>query len=341
MKPHYSFALPSADLAKDVRIEQTLQAIKIWIFSDNLSSLLDIFGFQPSSRLSLLDKDQTFFTYLREIVSFVDQNWDFRKGSERWDIQDNLDDALHSSAIKEVACSLGMNTETSFDRIPARKVDYILPLGGARLSNFTRTECARKLSRIYPEASVCALSAKRPLSEIEFPFIGKYSKRQLSEIHTEFDAINEALEVVFGCAGYNECAEAGRGESDIERQNTSHCLRSYTIEVPKVFSLSAPSSLPAVRRANTLDTLEHFRNTFRVSPGFSLAAITTSIYVPFQTLILAPFAIENELNLSLIGSIHSSLDDAFRREPNAATYLQEIKATVDACHIFCKKYAST
>lgn len=341
MKPHYSFTLPSADLAKDVRIRQTLQTIKTWIFSDNFSALLDTFGFQPSSRLSLLDKDQTFFTYLSEIVSFVDQNWDFRKGNERWDIQDRLDDAIHSSAIKEVACSLGMNTETSFDRIPAGKIDYILPLGGARLSNFTRTERARELSRIYPEASVCALSAKRPLSEIEFPFIKKYSKRQPSEIHTEFDAMNEALEVVFGCAGYKEYAEAGRGESDIERQNASHCLRSYTIETPKVFSLSAPSTLPAVRRANTLDTLEHFRKTFPINPGSTLTAITTSIYVPFQTLILAPFAIENELNLSLIGSIHSSLDDAFRPVPGATTYLQEIKATVDACHIFCKKYATT
>ena len=63
-------------------------------------------------------------------------------------------------------------------------------------SNFTRTECAHELSRIHPEASVCALSAKRPLSKIEFPFIEKYAKRPMSEISTEFDAINEALEAV-------------------------------------------------------------------------------------------------------------------------------------------------
>lgn len=339
MKPDYSFTLPSADLEKDVRITQTLQTIKTWILSDDLIALLDIFGFGSSSRLSVSDDDQSFFTYLSEVVSFVDENWDFRKGSERWDIQDTLDDASHTSAIKRVVCSLGMNTETSLDRFSTEKIDYILPLGGARLSNFTRTERAHELSRIHPEASVCALSAKRPLSEIEFPFVEKYAKHPMSEICTEFDAINEALEVVFGCLDYNEQAEAGLGESDTERQNASHCLRSYKTETPRVFSLSAPSSVPTARRANTLDTLKHFQNTFQVASGSTLAAITTSIYVPFQTLILAPFAIENELNLYLVGSIHSSLDDASRRDPSAAAYLQEIKAAVDACHIFCKKYA--
>ena len=175
MKSHYSFALPGADLEKDVRIKETLQAIKAWVLSDDLIALLDIFGFRPFSRPSVSDDNQTFFTYLSEVVSFVDENWDFRKGNERWDIQDTLDDASHTSAIKRVVCSLGMNTETSLDRFSTEKIDYILPLGGARLSNFTRTERAHELSRIHPEASVCALSAKRPLSEIEFPLIEKYS----------------------------------------------------------------------------------------------------------------------------------------------------------------------
>lgn len=339
MKSHYSFALPGAALEKDVRIKETLQAIKAWVLSDDLIALLDIFGFRPFSRPYVSDDNQTFFTYLSEVVSFVDENWDFRKGNERWDIQDTLDDASHTSAIKRVVCSLGMNTETSLDRFSTEKIDYILPLGGARLSNFTRSEHSRELFRLHPEASVCALSAKRPLSEIEFPFIEKYAKRPMSEISTEFDAINEALEVVFGCIDYNEQAEAGLGESDTERQNASHCLRSYKTETPRVFSLSAPSSVPAVRRANTLDTLKHFQNTFQVTSGSTLAAITTSIYIPFQTLTLAPFAIEKKLNLYLIGSIYSSLDDASRREASPAAYLQEIKATVDACHIFCKKYA--
>ena len=333
----YSFKLLDASINAKMRIQHVLDSIRTWVLSDELRELLEAFDYTENLGTNISTSD--FSNHLRRITAFADANWNLRNGRERWAVDSNQKIKECSAQITAVAEALQMHLEAIYADSNIKGADYMIPLGGARLANFTRAERAKDLLQIAPNAAFCALSAQRPLAELEKPFIEKYAKASIPAVHTEYDAMNEAIEVLFKTEGYQEQNCKGIGESDIEKQNSAWSFRKYNA-AEQLFSLSAPSSQPKARRANTLDTIAHFANVFHIAPSTKLALITTSLYVPFQTLMLAPFAIENRWNISIFGAIHSSLDgeEAKPLSQMNALYLQEIKATIDACSLFYQKY---
>ena len=329
-----TFSLLDVSHSKEARASHTLSCIRSWILSEEFQNLLASFGFPVSAVQDAGGRN--FPEYLKRVAAFADYNWDLRRGKERWAIETNPEINENRMYILTAAEALHMHQEDLTAAAEASRIDYILPLGGARLANFARVEKARALSSLFPDAVFCALSAQRPLSDMEMPFIERYCHRPADEIKTEFDAMHEAIVSLYGPSPYKDQRSDGFGSSIDERKNTAWCLRTYGTDAD-LFSLSAPSSAPKIRRANTLDTLEHFLQIFRVQAHSSLALVTTSLYIPFQTLALAPLAIERQLDLSFFGVIRSSKDLAFS-PPSPAAYLQEIKAAVDVGYLFYKKY---
>lgn len=316
------FHCPKAGMEKEERIKAIFETIEEWIYSDSLRNLIVLYDGYIPENLGLRD----YITWLNDFVNI----WDFRKrqsdGGERWTIKDDDKNSAHQNAIMDAAFELGL-TESGLPRIAP---DYIMPLGGARASNLMRTQYAREVTDNLGKAdfSVVALSGKRPVNEIELPYLAEYAP----DAKTEYDAINAGLERAFGLTK----TEYSERIKMTENVNQRWAVREYTEQYlrHRIYSVAAPSSDPA-RRANSLDTFEFFMKTFRVLPGQKLLLVTSSIYVPFQFLKFIPLSIEHDIEVDCIGVTADKKGSQFS---NASNYLQEIKGTVNAINNLAEQY---
>ena len=319
MNPKLQFTITASSKAE--RFLQMTETIYAWIRQDAMKQLISLFGGDAKKLDSPLKES------LPYLESFV-KRWDFRAqkgGTERWAIVDNEFVKDHETEILLQMKSLGLIGRTK----PALEPDFILPLGGARRANFNRIQMVKKIldKEEFTGKHIVALSGFRPLNGVELPFISEYAPNA----GTEFDAINGAIEIVFGVREYDE------QKSYRENENLCSAQRTYLTEYRncQIVSLAAPSGEPG-RRANSMDTFRQFLRQFPIKAGQKILLVTSCIYVPYQLCRFQELALEGDFTVDCIGVS----DDLLQGSPRsgAASYLQETKATVDAISLLIQSY---
>lgn len=306
---------PDAGISRSKKRKEIEAYIADWIYNESFRELLKSFNID-------IPGEGTLREHIEKLWSAI-QIWDFRKGDERWNIRTD-DPRIDESRdlIDLVSRKLGLLdiTDTVID-----SPDFILPLGGARMTNYNTPLKARELidEKYLGKVSVVGLSTFRPTAERDKPHYEKYAPGA----GTEFEAMCGGLVKAFELSG----DYTGHSTED---DNLYLCSESRIYKEGYkegvVAAISAPSSSPETRRANTLDTFAFFLDEFEVSPGSKIILTTNSIYVPAQFMKLMKTALDRELVIDCVGV------QCRERVPEGklSMYLQEIKATVDAIHDF-------
>lgn len=321
MGEHRRIICPDANESKEKRAEQLFDSISEWVHSKELTALIELFGGNIPGEETSLKK------YIDWLENFV-KCWDFRakkQGAERWELEDERFVLEHQKEIFSSAYGLGMTDVCE----PLNTPDYILPLGGARLTNLLRPQMAKKMIDQYDwrQVSVVALSGFRPINEIEIPYLEKYAP----DAQTEYEAMNRGLEYSFSVLPVWE-EEKEKNENIFLSSSVRKYRESY--HESYLYSLAAPSS-DEKRRANSYDTFKFFLEHFQIEKGTRLLLVTSCIYVPFQLLKFMDLALEGEFEVDCIGVDMELAGNGFSSPGN---YLQEIKATVDAMYQLSSKY---
>jgi hypothetical protein len=296
-----------------------------WVYSDEFIEILKSFGGEVS-------KQQPFEAMISELVKFSDV-WDYRakqkaaydlktKEAARWLITD-CDITEEQSAV--VLQNIGKLGLVDNGHPKCLNYDYIAVLGGARLSCLLRPRYANQLiknNKITPKA-VVMLSGMRPISDTEREATDSYAKNAA----TEYDLINRGAELSLNLVdGYVE------EKYDAQNINESWAIRTYNmLEYDfRVISVSAPSSNPNNRRANSADTFNFFLERFKVAPGSSILLVTSQIYVPYQQLeALRTWALPHSVIVETVG-FPNEWAGKMQGMLQPSNYLQEIRSTLQA-----------
>ncbi|HFU4060793.1 TPA: hypothetical protein ACGOZ1_002250 [Streptococcus suis] len=307
---------PPNSLSKAIRINKIYDYFEQWLRSESMQSLVNLTGGDYPVNQDFIPLFEYLYSYSRK--------WDFRSNSgnsqERWSIQDGDEYALKSDKIISLAIELGLGESNDAVLSPT----YIVPIGGARMSNYTRCERAYQLFQNSSDSlkGIIALSGLRELNEIEMPFVETYA----GNAKTEFDAMSSAFEAVFSL---------GEIHSDVYHVNDNPNLSwrniVYKSQNQVIFASLAAPSLDPVRRANSYDTFEYLLKNISLEKEDVLAIVTSSIYIPFQLIRFLPIALEREINVEFVGGASGAF-------VNASNYCQEIKATLDAMKFFMAQY---
>lgn len=307
---------PDIALKKENRIKELFSDISSWIDSEELQRLVCLFGGSLDKTIPLKEK----IDCLNEFVEV----WDYRKMQvncgERWFIQNDSFVEEHSDEIINAAEGLGLRNVVE----PLITPNYILPLGGGRMSNLIRPMGAKAMSDKFmnEKHSIIALGGMRPLNDIERP----YSDRYAPAANTEYDAICAGMEQAFGLEGHQY-----KEEIHVE-ENVNLCSAIRKYRGTDIYVVAAPSTNPE-RRANSMDTFEYFMDRFDVKKGDRILLVTSCIYVPFQFLKFMKIALEKELIIDCVGA-------PFDNEEliKTSNYLQEIKSAVNAMKALADEY---
>ena len=330
---------PDSYLSFQERISQIIDSFGQWITSDSFIELLQLFGANYPDNATNIDK----IKWLKN--DFIDI-WDYRKKQRealtkegeaaRWLLTNDSLLSENSTIIYNAATKLGLiGIDTSIFTAP----DYILPLGGARMSNLRRCELAQKESlKFNNTATVVALSGMRPLSETEYKgYIDTYAPQAL----TEYDAICCGMKKAFDIiCNYDE------EKYENSNINLSYAIRSFTDTDNKptnLYALAAPSTDPT-RRSNSADCFKFFFEKFNIKEHSKIINCTSQIYCTYQQVRSLFFALDYNVEFDTIGfpyvlnNVSTTQNDQQLAEP--VNYLQEIKATVDAMYDFIMKYCN-
>ncbi len=317
------FICPDCSLSKDERIAVVIREMESWSSSDALAEMVSVFGQRVPSGVSLKER-------IEWLNTFADV-WDYRKkqanGGERWMVKEDEYALQHKEVLMDCVRQLGL---VDIDQ-PTDNPDFILPLGGARAANYARPEMAKKItdSCDIHNRKIVALSGKRPINEVEIPFLEKF----VHGAKTEYDAISGGMETVLGLTSYKYCEDIYE-DANI---NLSWSVRRYNERYNnnEIYSVAAPSSDPE-RRANSRDTFCFFLDRFHVRPGEKLLLVTSCIYVPFQLLKFIDLAIEKGFYVDCVGVANSDKSgSAFSQVSN---YCQETKAVINSMYTLSQKW---
>lgn len=316
---------PAYSLSKKERQKHLIKSISEWVHIPEFTELVRLFGGEDVDCFKN-KSDREYIEWLHDFVKV----WDYRKkqagGGERWNVYDDEFVSRHESDIFRAAEIMGLVNVT----VPYREPDFILPLGGARMTNLERPKMARYIMDMeqWQGKTVVALAGNRPINEIEYPYLETYAPGAV----TEFEAINKGMEAAFDLSPvYSERV------TDNDNINLKSCIREYKdmYNGSKIYSVAAPSSEPDKRRANSYDTFVYFLQSFNVRKGDRLLLVTSSIYVTFQLLKFMELAFEYGFEVDCIGADTVSHGAAMSK---ASNYLQEMKSTVDASYTLLKSF---
>jgi hypothetical protein len=316
------------------RISSVHASIEAWVRSSALSQLIDSFNSKVPTGLDL----ETLVTWL---LNFSEQ-WDFRKLQQeavtkdigegaRWLLNHSHLTPQQVKMIKKTARILGL---IGVGKPMKQSYDYVLVLGGARLSCLLRPRLAASLVKerhIQPKLIVF-LASSRPVADSEREATNTYAPNAI----TEFDLMNAGIENAFQI---DRVFTEQRDDNPINI-NKSWIIRRYAIttEFPPMVSISAPSSEPEKRRANSADTYEFFLSRFTVPPGSTLLLVTSQIYVPYQQLeAIRTIALPKKLIVETVG-FPPVWGGKLQGMAGPTNYLQEIRSTIQSAHRFLKLF---
>ena len=320
MSTRYLLACPDINPRRTKRIEELENNISSWICSEAFTRLVILFGGTLPSAKSI--KEQV--SYFNDFADV----WDYRKhkanGGERWLVSEDGFLSEHKSEIMESMFALGLTDVME----PKQRPDYIMPLGGARMANLDRCLAANEMCQLYKEYNipVVALTGMRPINDIEKESLETYAPFA----KTEYEAICCGIEKAFNLSKglYSETLHSN------DNINMAWAERVYDCDKRMISVLSAPSSDPD-RRANSMDTFEFFLKRYEQKEGAKLLLVTSAIYVPFQLMKFTDLALEKGLYVDCIGN------RSYDHSPtvlNTASYLQELKATINAINVLAEKF---
>lgn len=320
MKNRYLLTCPEIHKRREERIKELAISITKWIHSEAFHKLVKLFGGTVLTSEPL--KEQ-----IRYYNQFSDV-WDYRKkkanGGERWMVQEDTFLSEHKMFIMENMSLLGLRDVVE----PNNRPDYILPLGGARMANLDRCMTAHEVCMRYQEENipVVALTGMRPINDIERASLEQYAP----DAQTEYDAM---------CGGMTKAFELMKSSYE-ERINTNDNVnlawaeRQYCNDQRQIHILSAPSSDPE-RRANSMDTFEFFLERYKIEPESRILLVTSCIYVPYQLMKFTDLAIMKNIYVDCIGNKQNANAPSVL---NTASYLQELKATINAIYVLSERY---
>ena len=317
---------------------------KAWITNTTLVELIKVFDNQYS-----LKKDDSLTDIIRKTKSFAESNWDYRKKqteattkegeAARWLLHSEEIIDKNSNLVFECAKTLGLigHEDTWLD-----SADYILPLGGARMSNLRRCELARKTvdNNNLNHAHIVALSGMRPLSDSE---INNCIDTCAIGATYEFQAISKGLESAFELS--DDSSEKKHEDSN---PNASFVIRKYEQKYNgnDIYSVAAPSTQPETRRANSADCFKFFFENFDVPKGSKIINCTSQIYCSYQQVKALSYALKHDVIFDTIGFpfalntpnvLYETSNTTLLSKP--VNYLQEIKATIDAMYDFINEFS--
>jgi hypothetical protein len=330
---------PPSNIARIERIKTIIHhEFYNWLMTPELIELIRIYNGNEEPPLSL-----PYYDYLKWLKSFV-HVWDFRKKqleaktnegeAARWLLKNDQIVEKYRKLVLETSVKLGLIgvTDTIYN-----SSNFILPLGGALISNFKRCELARNLINSHNfETEVIALSTMRPLSKKEIDY---YHNTPAKDAYFEFEAISSGLSYTFDIYLYTEEMEKH------ENYNLDWVIRKYLDRYRNnsVYAISAPSSEPDKRRANSADCFNFFFNRFNVQPHSNIINCTSQIYCPYQQIRALSFAIKYEVNFDTVGYMPEQDSTSIINTPKLlnepVNYIQEIKGTIDAIYDFVNEYA--
>jgi hypothetical protein len=330
---------PSIDVALAMAIRAKIRA---WITSRWLADLISQFGGQTPLRgstdeilvgLEAFSERWDFRRIARERGAVTDDASREGQGSARWlsattglahDVEGRIiDDAGHLGLVR--------------GQKPARSsYDYMVVLGGARLSCKLRPDLAVETMQAGTHVGeVVLLGAARPVADSERDATNTYAPGAADEFDLIIAGAQQAL-------GFDQSAYEETRHDDSDSRNLSWVVKRFTTLFGgrdlRIVAMSAPSSDPLHRRANSADTMMFFLKREDVRPKSTLLLVTSQIYVPYTQLeALRTVGLPHELLVETIG-FPSDRMPALQGLSNANHYLQEIRSTIQAARRFCQAY---
>lgn len=249
-----------------------------WINSKIFQEVIRAFGWKD-----VLDQD------LRKRIDILvaqSDEWDFRnktakiesvgtiKESTRWTSHAQLLTPTQIKLVEKIAKKFKLSCASTpiYDEYRA-----ILVLGGARLSCLLRTKWAKEILINTSVQDIVMLGSERKVTDSERDATNTYGP----EAKTEFDLFIAAAHSVFGI-DLESCKQ--QKHEDVNA-TLSWRINSYqSCKQRNVLIMSAPSSDPNNRRANSVDTYKFYINHYKLKPFERLLFVTSPIYVPYQQL---------------------------------------------------------
>lgn len=321
--------LECPSIAED-RVSSIYASLDKWVRAPALSQLIESFDSTVPSGLAL-----------EPLVSWLlnfSERWDFRRMQQeamakdigegaRWLLDHSHLPPNQHQVINRAARILGL---IGIGTPIKHSYDYVLVLGGARLSCLLRPRLAASIvkERHIKPKTIVFLASSRPVAESEREATNTYAPDAV----TEFDLITAGIDSEFQRG--NDFTE--QRDNDPTTVNKSWIIRRYAIkdESPPLVAISAPSSEPDKRRANSADTYEFFLSRFSVPTGSSLLLVTSQIYVPYQQLeAIRTIALPKKLIVETVG-FPSEWGGQLQGMAGPTNYLQEIRSTIQAAHRF-------
>ncbi len=320
MTNRYLLTCPQIHMRPEDRINELATNIANWINSVPFCELVKLFG-----GVALTNEP------LREQIKYYNQFsdvWDYRRkranGGERWMVQEDAFLSEHKMGIMKNMSLLGLRDVVE----PSIQPDYILPLGGARMANLDRCVTAYEVCMKYQGENipVVALTGMRPINDIERASLEKYAP----DSKTEYEAMCGGMEKAFGLtkSAYEERINTN------DNDNLAWAERRYCNDHRQIHILSAPSS-DLERRANSMDTFEFFLERYKIEPESRILLVTSCIYVPYQLMKFIDLAIKKNLYVDCIGNRQNANTTSVL---NTASYLQELKAAINAIYVLSERY---
>lgn len=334
--PTFRLDNPS-DSVKTIRAK-----ISAWMTSPWLADLVELYeGHIP--REGILDD------MLANLEVFSDR-WDFRRIARERGAQTDDEQRQGSGSARWLSAATGLPQEIELRILDdARHLglvdacapvlsdyDHLVALGGARLSCKLRPALAAELIHAgLRVGQVILLGAARPIPDSERDATDTYALGASDE----FELIVAGAQQAFGfdAATFDE-----ERNDDPASHNLSWIIRRFRATFDgqplKILAISAPSSDPLRRRANSADTLLFFLDREKVEPKARLLLITSQIYVPYTQLeALRSIGLPRKVTVETIG-FPSERMPSLQGLASANHYLQEVRSTIQAARRFCHAY---
>ena len=316
------------------RVSFAYGKIDAWIRSNALSQLVKEFGSEVPTGLGT--------KALVEWLLDFSERWDFRKmqreaatkdtgEAARWLLDSSKITPEQKDLIEDSAKALGL---IGTNEATEQYYDYVLILGGARLSCLLRPKLAAQIiadKNMQPK-SVVALGSARPVADSERDATDSYAQGAVTELHL----INAGCEASFVLdADFSE-----ESFNSPENPNSSWKIRSYKVtgQAYPLVSLSAPSLEPDKRRANSSDTYVFCFSKLHIESGSSLHLVTSEIYAPFQQMeAIRTLAMPHGITIETVG-FPASWGGTTQGMTGPTNYLQEIRSTIQSVQRFVSAY---
>jgi hypothetical protein len=323
-------------------IGKVREKIHSWITCEAFRDLLELF-------VADVDLQGPLDEVLQGLEVFSNR-WDFRRIAREQGLP--ADDALKQAlgSARWLSASSGLQPEAGArvlddaNRLglvvaqePSETVyDWILVLGGARLSCKLRPiRAAEVIASGVHIGAVALLGAARPVADSERDATDTYAPGAKDEFDLIVAGAQQAL-------GFRPVAISEERYDHPNDSNLSWMVRrfegSFGSPPLDVMAVSAPSSDPLRRRANSADTLMFFLDHEKVTVGSRILMITSQIYVPYTQLEgLRSIGLPRGLRLETIGFPGDRIPEIQgMSSPNH--YLQEVRSTIQAARRFCEAY---